>query len=946
MVVLLLALAFPAQGAGATRHATPGTDYRIPAGTLDDALTLFAEQSNLQLLYSHALVRSRRSPGLSGSFERDAALARLLAGHRLTAVPINANTYIVQRIAQPSPRPRPAVASAPAPLPPSSPAQPLARVMVTGTRIPRASLETSTPITVITAEDIERSGHDTLFEFLRTVPGMWGHHPVSVSTEGGSAYQPIGPAAATSLYSLGPRATLFLVDGRRVASYGLVSADLGGVFDLNGIPLSFIDRIEILRGGASAIYGADAMAGTVNIVLKKYDEGFEGSLRTGMSERGDGQMLRVSSSFGASTRRDGHVFVSASTIERRAVQGDRRAWHTANLSRFGLDDDRAPLGIYGPTGAPGPVPWPRCEDAGQNPDSPYCRFDGARDRTLQPALSGTSLYAHWQQALGADTTLHASGRFSEIAQSLQSPPLIGQLPLPLDHPDWGSTPRDQRFLSSPVYAFYELGPVRNHTRARSSDLAFGLDGSAGTWSWRAELSRSRNHVDPRIGKMLLWQRLGQVLDRYRLVNEQNDPALIDAIGADIRPSGRLTLDMLSASSEGPVFALPAGMARMVAGVELRRQRLDSRPDPLQLSGELSLAATGMAERTLHDRTAALFAELSVPLSTTLQADVAARLDHSKGFERRLSPRIGLKWKHDERLALRASAGKGYRAPSVHDARTPLYFTTGPSIVEITDPDPSLRPCTGSGNRCLLEYGTGGNPNLRPETSRSRGVGVIWAPGPSFNIALDHYRVVREHEFGVGDPAAYPLLFPEGLVRDADGVLYRANLHLTNLSRTRARGWELDANHLLRTASRGTFQLRLAAHYLEHDVRASVIAPGDAVEHAGHDVPKLTLLGRLEWAYADWSTTLDLRHFGGVYAYPAGEPCPEGHRTAGRCRNPSTALLGLGVDYAGFQRWRLSAHVANLADRQPVDYRPGQDGYNSAIDDPFGRYYTFSATYRF
>src|SRR5690606_27176522 len=110
----------------------------------------------------------------------------------------------------------------------------------------------------ISSDQIESAGHGTLYDLLRIQPGIFGHHPIAVSREGGASMQPMVSPSAASLYSLGPRATLFLVDGKRVASYGLVPSDLGAVSDLTAIPLSFIDRIEILRGSASAVYGADA----------------------------------------------------------------------------------------------------------------------------------------------------------------------------------------------------------------------------------------------------------------------------------------------------------------------------------------------------------------------------------------------------------------------------------------------------------------------------------------------------------------------------------------------------------------------------------------------------------------------------------------------------------------------------------------------------------------
>lgn len=957
LALALLTTSVPTDAAcsetSARKSSATTLHYRIASGTLDDALTQFADQSNIQLLYSHSLVRSLRSHGLSGPMEPRAALAQLLAGHRLTAVAINPNTYILQRVTHSSPRPRnPApkptadTQDARRPLLGTAP-QVLGHVYVTGTRIPRASMEPATPITVITAQEIERSGHGTLFELLRTVPGMWGHHPISVSTQDGQSFQPLGPAAATSLYSLGPRATLFLVDGRRVASYGMVPSDLGSVFDLNGIPLSFIDRIEILRGGASAVYGADAMAGTVNIILKKYGDGVESSVRLGISGRGDAAFARASASIGIPTTGDGHLLVSADIVQRDALDGDRRNWHTADLTRFGLPDGREELGFQDLYGLFPYIPLPRCVATGLDTDSPYCRFDGARHRTLQPELSGASVLAHWNRTIGNNISLQVSGRFSKATQSLQAPPLSGYLSLPTDHPDLDNiNPAIRPFFAGAHYAFYELGPMRNRSDADSGDISVALEGNAGNWTWRTDLSHSRSAVDATIDNALVWTRLSEIIPDYRLLHFGNDPALIDAIKARIHPKGKSTLDTLSASLEGPAFTMPSGSARMVAGIEVRRERLLTEPDPLQVSGELSLAASGIAPGEQRQYATSLFLEFNLPLHRRLQLDLASRVDDNAGFERHVSPRVGLKWTPDERLMVRASMGKGYRAPSVHDARNPLLYTTQFPQVTIIDPDPSLLPCIGVPGACVLEYGTGNNPGLRPETSRSQGIGIVWAPSASFNLALDHYRLVRDGEFGVGDPATHPLLFPEGLIRDGNGVLYRANLHLANMGETRANGWELDANYLFRTSTSGSFRARLGAHYLARHVRSDVTAPSERVDHADRDIPRLTALGQLEWSRSGFTTTLDIRHFGGVYAHAAGEDCPASHRNAGKCRNPSATLLNLGIEYAGSERWRLSLNVNNLSDRKPVDYRQGRDGYASGIDDPFGRYYIASATYRF
>jgi outer membrane cobalamin receptor len=174
----------------------------------------------------------------------------------------------------------------------------LAPIHVTGSRLPRTSVQTTLPVTIIDRDDILRSGYGSLFDLLRHLPGMNGHPAMSTSRSGDSQYLPVGAATTTSLDGMGPRATLFLVNGRRLPRYPMVSLEQGGLTDLGGIPLSFVERIELVRGGASAIYGADAMSGVVNIILRDQADGPEAMLQTGLSRRGDAGQYRVQAATG------------------------------------------------------------------------------------------------------------------------------------------------------------------------------------------------------------------------------------------------------------------------------------------------------------------------------------------------------------------------------------------------------------------------------------------------------------------------------------------------------------------------------------------------------------------------------------------------------------------------------------------------------------------------
>jgi iron complex outermembrane receptor protein len=932
---VLALLAMTTQSAIAEPASSPAPSrYEIGAGTLDEALQAFANQSDIQLLYSPMLVRGKYSDGLRGNHTPAAGLARLLTEHGLTAVAVNANTYLLRSAGN-----QVREASAPAKNSDTSlevGTTELATVDVTGTRIPQTSLELSVPMTVITADDIERSGRRTLYDLLSERPGLVSHHPMTVSGDG--RYYPTVVASGASLYSLGPRATLYLLNGKRIASFGLASNDLGGLIDLNSIPLSFIDRIEILRGGASAIYGADAMAGTLNIILKKGHEGGEIASRLGLSQQGDALSRQTSVMFGTRTRSGGNLLLAVNTSSQDELGGNRREWHTNDRSRFGLPDERVLIGFSSQFGVPlGPLP--RCLAAGENPDSPYCRLDSAKYRTLQPGARNKSAYFRWDQDFGSSLSLYVSGLRTQSEQTLQYSPIFSFFRITPSHPDYAKAPGPD---SDVDYAFYEFGVPRNHTASTTNDVSVGLEGLARGWNWNIALSRSESRVRSTINNVMLRKKVAENIDRIRIDGSDNTEVM-NALRGTLHSAGYYSIDTLEATSNRSLFDAFGATAQVVVGLAHQFARRRSIPDPLQVNGDLLFGSVGIEPYRLHAHDSAAFAELNLPLHGTLQVDLAARLDHHQGFRSNTSPRIGFKWTPDRTFLARASLGKGYRAPSLNDVRVP--FDEGIDILHMRA-TPQLLPCVLVGSdRCRVEYGVGDNPHLRAEFSRSLTFGVAWAPTPSFSASLDRYHVSRTDEFGIADAFRYPSLFPEGLVRDANGVLYRANRFLANIGRSETRGWEFESNYLLRHDELGEFSFHLAAHYLSRYTTSSIIQP-KAVENAGHDTPKLTLLGNVQWRYGHWTATFTVRHFGSSYAYPAGGTCPKANRDAGKCASPAATLLGLNTGYSGPEGWSYSLNVSNLLDRRPVNYRFYTGGYNMAVDDVYGRYFTLAATYRF
>lgn len=929
-------IAGPAQGEKSPVPAAMA--FEIRAGGLDDALEALARQSRTQILYDPGLVGRMTTPALQLRGPPAKALARLLEGTGLRAESVNHDTFLIRRAAR-------ALASRAPDLAPqasatSEPVQ-MMPVQVTGSRIPRSQIDvvTPSPVTLIGRDEIESSGHQTLFELLRFQPGMVGHHPVDVADDGGQGVQqPFATAATTSLNALGPRATLFLVDGRRVATYGLISADLGGLADLDAIPLSMVERVEILRGGASAIYGADAMAGVVNIILKKRQDGSELVGVLGRSSRGDAGERRVSLSHGGDTRAGGTVFAAADYLRREPLLGERRAWRTMDHRRHGLGDWRLPLGYRN---ADGVLVESTCAPPAGAPVRD-CLLDIPRYLTLQPQTERLSLYAHLRQPLAGTLDWQSAVRVSQGTQQLQGAPFYGRVTVPESHPDFrpGAEELD--------YAFFDVGPVRSRSDTRAIDVSSGLEGLWGRWAWTAVASHHQNRVDSRIGGLVRDSTFGGAVfaGAYRFGVTDNPAAVLAAISPRVTARGTATLDQLSLSINGPGPALPAGPVRIAAGLEVSRDGLRHRPDALMLEQELALSPQKIAVD--DDRSgASVYAEAALPLHARLQADVAVRLDHRQGYGSRRSPKLGVKWSVLDSLALRGTWATGYRAPSLFELRRPYVYDELALVLEDEATAPcaiTLRTASGEGY-CLVALGSRENPDLRPETSRSHTLGLVWSPSPDVGLSLDHFRIRRSNEILPGSALDDLEAFPRSLQRDEAGRLVGIDQYFENVGRSDVRGWELDARYGLDTARAGRFVVRLSAQYLERlERRATAESP--VLDQAGHGAPSRTGLASLQWLTPEWRTTLGVRGMGPARVAPAGEACPEVNREAGRCSSPGSAVIDLDLQYSGIPGWMLGLHVSDMDDRDPVNFDVMRGGYDIARDDARGRYFRFSAAYRF
>ena len=237
---------------------------------------------------------------------------------------------------------------------------------MTGTRIKRTDTETAAPVQILTREDIERTGKQSIQEVLRGVTAD-GQGSIPTSFSNGFA----SGSAAVSLRGLGVNSTLVLVNGRRMTTYGLADDGTRNFVDLNSLPLEAVDRIEVLKDGASAIYGADAVGGVVNVILRKNYTGARSVARTARPAQGDGQTTRAFGSFGFGNLDTDkyNVFVSVEASKQKNIWSKDRG--------FIGQSDLTSQGYFDTTnGANRPYLWPAPLD-----HSPY----GMTRRRRRPA---------------------------------------------------------------------------------------------------------------------------------------------------------------------------------------------------------------------------------------------------------------------------------------------------------------------------------------------------------------------------------------------------------------------------------------------------------------------------------------------------------------------------------------------------------------------------------
>nr|AGU11964.1 TonB-dependent Receptor Plug Domain [uncultured organism] len=671
--------------------------------------------------------------------------------------------------------------------------QSMQRVEVTGSSLKRTAAEAAGSVQVLNREDIEKTGQPTALGILTST--------ASINTNINSANSSSGSFATgssgISMRGLGKVATLVLINGRRIAPYGLADGAQENFTNLDAIASDAIERIEVLKDGASAIYGSDAIAGVVNIILRNNFQGAK--VRTLYREAQHFNDLRsrnVSAIFGyGDIDTNGfNTYLSVEGYKRDGYTTDDirdfyPAWHRLTPGRSTWDAKS----VYSPTGnyytsATNYRPAPGCPADAIDPNDKLCKWDAlpytgqTTDSKRHAIVSSThfrigkDINANFEITKSGATNEYIVAPFSTqnggttTSSSVWYNVIAGKMVGPFSYPKIpANNPVNTTGAAVELRArLMDTGNGFNFNRTDSeqSRVMLALDGTYMGWDWKSAVGVMESSANKATRSPSATGYTNAIVNGTYKFGQQNDPALLESMFPVRTTDGKSNVKFFDATISNTIMQLPAGPLNIAFGTDIRSNAYRMKSSDNVLNGQL----VGVFGLQVDDQVGqyALFTEASIPLAKRLELSAAVRADKTDGAEAHLSPKLGLRWNVTDSLLLRATASGGFRAPNIVESGNGL----GRSSVATGVNDPRRCPIANQLN-ALVQNAAGAttadksqantfrnsecsanlpsfvssNPDLKPEISRSFTSGVVFEPVKNWTMALDYYFIERRNEIG-------------------------------------------------------------------------------------------------------------------------------------------------------------------------------------------------------
>ena len=815
----------------------------------------------------------------------------------------------------------------------------LEEVVITGSYIKGSGTDEATPVDVLNSDYIQKQGALTIGELTQKLA-------VSSGTENNPDSFTAGGTQGTSnvnLRGLGLTSTLVLVNGKRQTIAGAVAND-GSVFvDTATIPMAALERVEILKEGATATYGSDAVAGVVNFILRDDFEGLEVSVGHQKVESSDQTTDDVSVLAGFAVGDNTNVILSASFLQQDPMSSAERSYTTINaastLGRSFLNlGGLAPglpvfiqgTGIYEGTYGPGET----------IPDANCAANGGVLSGGFIPALGGqkcgflygprfnlvneeerTNIYAAVTHEMDNGVTVRGELGFvkNEVLDNPQSPS-YPNLSFPTILPGQAGSPFNGfvRWYGRPLGAEAPspLAPRNSEFLRASLDLSGSLDD--GAWDWNASVTYSENDregwqpdtINSRLNAALAGVGGESGTETFNIFDpSQNSQSLIDYISAQTYTNTITDLTVADLVVSGPVEISSGRTINVAYGAQFRNegfqtlrddistQQIDPQTGILQ-DVDLIFLGGGTEPSASRDSFAA-FAEANIPITDSLEMSVAARYEALES-DSSLDPKLALRWQVTDELVVRGSMSTAFREASLVQ-----QFNRGTSLQGLVDP-------LGGGGALFIRVLTEGDTNLKPETSTNTNLGVVWTPSDNFNMRLDWWQFDYEDVITIENAQGKLSADPNGpdIRRNDSGQLQGVSTNFINAATVETDGIDVSADWNIPAGDMGDFGVQLAySHFLSYEIPDGNGGTRDVVGSFNHD-NFVRSMPQKKWNLtADWERG---NHSAAMVVYYV-----DSYKT-GRAVPASAQALGF---KSGISNWRtmdLSYNYNfNLGDTQAV-----------------------------
>jgi iron complex outermembrane receptor protein len=878
--------------------------------------------------------------------------------------------------------------------------QKMHRVEITGSSIKRIDTETALPVQTITREEIEKMGATTAAELVKNISANTAPLTDGPSISDGTSGQ--RGMNGANMRGIGVSSTLILLNGRRLANFAS-PGDNAGV-DLNNIPAGAIQRVEVLKDGASAIYGTDAIGGVINFITRKDYTGVDlaGSL-AGTQHGGAGKKTASIAAGAGDLNTDRfNVFGVLDVQQLERLRSGQRSFikerelattlpaqmssntFPANIDISGAQRNALIAAGLLPAGstssrvnpsAPGCNP-PATVYAAKGPGGVAgCSYDYMEDTEIYPDSRKIGFIGRATFQLNPDNQL-----FAELVQTqAKSKYVLSPNPVRIRNLPVSILPQSYRTALSGAglpttfggirYRMAEAGNRSNEVTSTGQRLVLGATGTLGGWDYDLALARAENRA------------VDKYVDGYVLY-DQFDAAVRNGTVNPFAPSSRAGIDLINGikisdearKAKGVSTSIDGKMSRALAtlgggdlaiavGGELRREHQLFTPSELLRSNNIAgdrdstiPAGEPIDVETADDtrKAASVFTELVAPFTKELEMQFALRYDHYSEVGNTTNPKIGLRWQPARALLLRASAGTGFRAPSLSDLKRPTIFGTTAGILT----DPQCVKQEGSIDTCTDQWGVErrSNPNLKPEKSRQFTLGVVFEPVKRTSLSIDYWNIEKKDVIStlgeqviIENPEAYNGKY---IQRDEDGFISNILLMKENQGRLKTSGFDIAGDWRTERGAWGRFGINLSGTWvLKYDRQfgpdepfrsnLGVFLNDQVIQKWRHRINfewdngpvTLTLANQYSSSYTDQNTTYD----------PYTDTLlPPNHVKA-------YSLWDLTGSWQITKQLKLRAGILNLLDKDPPFSNQAWfflAGYDPSYTDPRGRSGFVSVNYSF